>query len=225
MQQNTNSATNVSISKQWEENIRAEELSKLETRDGSKAMTGPFFSDGIVYHYHDTDSKGVTRMHRIRLHHFYWTNKTYDRDLASSYTMAFDQYIFDRDAQITARKAINAYVEGETATLAENHWDVITTKADLLEEPVEQVLETKAAELEELLEDKLQRQWNEDFSDDNGNKAVLDAFAKTDMANVLGDDFKQTLWAYSILKVYDYNVTEVETDFLPKFVKIGRAHV
>lgn len=91
----------VSVSKKLEENFRTDAFSRLVTMTMEKSRTGPWYSEAIVYHYHDIDDEAESRCYKTRMSHLYYDNKL--RKQAASNVKHLDWVLCDRNWQ---RKAL-----------------------------------------------------------------------------------------------------------------------
>lgn len=89
--------SSVSISRKLEENFRKDDFSKLITMTMEKSRSGPWYSEAIVYHYHDTDAEAESRCYKTKIPHYY-----YDKELrkrAGSNVSHLDNLFYDRNWQ------------------------------------------------------------------------------------------------------------------------------
>lgn len=89
--------SSVNISRKLEENFRKDDFSKLITMTMEKSRTGPWYSEAIVYHYHDTDAEAESRCYKTKIPHYY-----YDKELrkrAGSNVSHLDNLLYDRNWQ------------------------------------------------------------------------------------------------------------------------------
>jgi hypothetical protein len=93
--------SSISISKKLEENFRTDDFSRLVTMTMEKSKTGPWYSEAIIYHYHDIDDSAESRCYKTRLTHLYYDNKL--RKQASLNVKHLDFILYDRNWQ---RKAM-----------------------------------------------------------------------------------------------------------------------
>jgi len=93
--------SSISISKKLEENFRTDDFSRLITMTMEKSRTGPWYSEAIVYHYHDIDEEAESRCYKTRLPHLYYDNKL--RKQAALNVKHLDHILYDRTWQ---RKAM-----------------------------------------------------------------------------------------------------------------------
>jgi hypothetical protein len=93
--------SSISISKKLEENFRTDDFSRLITMTMEKSKTGPWYSEAIVYHYHDIDEEAESRCYKTRLPHLYYDNKL--RKQAALNVKHLDHILYDRTWQ---RKAM-----------------------------------------------------------------------------------------------------------------------
>jgi hypothetical protein len=96
-----NKGSSISISKKLEENFRTDDFSRLVTMTMEKSKSGPWYSEAIIYHYHDTDDSAESRCYKTRLPHLYYDNKL--RKQASLNVRHLDFILYDRNWQ---RKAM-----------------------------------------------------------------------------------------------------------------------
>lgn len=96
-----NKGSSISISKKLEENFRTDDFSRLVTMTMEKSKTGPWYSEAIIYHYHDIDDAAESRCYKTRLTHLYYDNKL--RKQASLNVKHLDYILYDRNWQ---RKAM-----------------------------------------------------------------------------------------------------------------------
>ena len=93
-------------SKDFKKRHRRDDFMHLSTQDGHSSRTGPYYSEAIIINYHERDKKRTRgRAYKTRLRHIYDIDKKYDKDLKSGRvarnTLAFNQIMYDRIAQIT----------------------------------------------------------------------------------------------------------------------------
>ena len=93
-------------SKDFKKRCRRDDFMHLSTQDGHSSRTGPYYSEAIIINYHERDKKRTQgRAYKTRLRHVYDIDKKYDKDLKSGKvarnTLAFNQVMYDRIAQIT----------------------------------------------------------------------------------------------------------------------------
>lgn len=93
--------SSINVSRKLEENFRTDDFSRLVTMTMEKSRTGPWYSEAIVYHYHDIDEAAESRCYKTRLSHLYYDNKL--RKQASSNVKHLDWVLCDRNWQ---RKAL-----------------------------------------------------------------------------------------------------------------------
>jgi hypothetical protein len=93
--------SSISISKKLEENFRTDDFSRLVTMTMEKSKTGPWYSEAIVYHYHDIDDAAESRCYKTKLPHLYYDNKL--RKQAAQNVKYLDFILYDRNWQ---RKAM-----------------------------------------------------------------------------------------------------------------------
>lgn len=93
--------SSISISRKLEENFRTDDFSRLVTMTMEKSKTGPWYSEAIVYHYHDVDDSAESRCYKTRLTHLYYDSKL--RKQASLNVQYLDHILYDRNWQ---RKAM-----------------------------------------------------------------------------------------------------------------------
>jgi hypothetical protein len=91
----------VNVSRKLEENFRADDFSKLVTMTMEKSRSGPWYSEAIVYHYHDIEENAETRCYKTRLTHLYYPKDL--RKKAAAYVKHLDWILMDRNWQ---RKAM-----------------------------------------------------------------------------------------------------------------------
>lgn len=96
-----NKGSSISISKKLEENFRTDDFSRLVTMTMEKSKTGPWYSEAIIYHYHDIDDAAESRCYKTRLTHLYYDNKL--RKQAALNVKHLDMILYDRNWQ---RKAM-----------------------------------------------------------------------------------------------------------------------
>jgi hypothetical protein len=89
--------SSINISKKLEENFRADDFSRLVTMTMEKSKKGPWYSEAIVYHYHDIDESAESRCYKTRLTHLYYDNKL--RKQASLNVKHLDHILYDRNWQ------------------------------------------------------------------------------------------------------------------------------
>lgn len=89
--------SSVSISRKLEEVFRKDDFSKLITMTMEKSRTGPWYSEAIVYHYHDTDSEAESRCYKTKLTHYYYSNAL--RKKAGENVSNLDNLLYDRNWQ------------------------------------------------------------------------------------------------------------------------------
>jgi hypothetical protein len=90
-------SSSINISRKLEAVFRKDDFSKLITMTMEKSKKGPFYSEAIIYHYHDIDESAESRCYRTRLNHLY-----YDKDLraqASKNVKSLDHILYDRNSQ------------------------------------------------------------------------------------------------------------------------------
>ena len=93
--------SSINISKKLEENFRADDFSRLVTMTMEKSKSGPWYSEAIVYHYHDIDDSAESRCYKTRLSHLYYPDKL--RKQAALNVKHLDHILYDRNWQ---RKAL-----------------------------------------------------------------------------------------------------------------------
>jgi hypothetical protein len=93
--------SSINISKKLEENFRADDFSRLVTMTMEKSKSGPWYSEAIVYHYHDIDDSAESRCYKTRLSHLYYPEKL--RKQAALNVKHLDHILYDRNWQ---RKAL-----------------------------------------------------------------------------------------------------------------------
>lgn len=96
-----NKGSSISISKKLEENFRTDDFSRLVTMTMEKSKSGPWYSEAIIYHYHDIDDSAESRCYKTRLTHLYYDNKL--RKQAALNVKHLDYILYDRNWQ---RKAM-----------------------------------------------------------------------------------------------------------------------
>lgn len=65
----------ISVSEALEQNFRKDAFGKLMTVDGDKSATGPYYSEAILYHYHDTEALTDSRCYRTDFPHLYYSKE------------------------------------------------------------------------------------------------------------------------------------------------------
>lgn len=96
-----NKGSSISISRKLEENFRTDDFSRLVTMTMEKSKTGPWYSEAIVYHYHDIDDAAESRCYKTKLTHLYYDNKL--RKESALNVKHLDFILYDRNWQ---RKAM-----------------------------------------------------------------------------------------------------------------------
>lgn len=96
-----NKGSSISISKKLEENFRTDDFSRLVTMTMEKSKSGPWYSEAIIYHYHDIDDSAESRCYKTRMPHLYYDNKL--RKQAAINVRHLDFILYDRNWQ---RKAM-----------------------------------------------------------------------------------------------------------------------
>jgi hypothetical protein len=146
------SGSSISISKKLEENFRADDFSRLVTMTMEKSRTGPWYSEAIVYHYHDIDESAESRCYKTRLSHLYYDTKL--RKQASLNVRHLDHILYDRNWQ---RKVLQRGLLKIQRTIAadqeEQQEDLERTKATQVSDTVLREAEEnpqKAAEKERI---------------------------------------------------------------------------
>ncbi len=127
------------VSTQLKAVFRKDDFMRLNTVDGGKAKTGPYYSEAIVYHYHDTDVKSKTRCYKTRLRHIYDIDKDFDNAYKAGKltqnTVDFNTLMFDRHAQIKVLErvipAINTAWNDNEAAQALNTEQGVRIKKEL----------------------------------------------------------------------------------------------
>jgi hypothetical protein len=89
--------SSVNISRKLEENFRKDDFSKLITMTMEKSRTGPWYSEAIIYNYHDTDAEAESRCYRTKINHYYYSKEM--RKRASSNVSHLDNLLYDRTWQ------------------------------------------------------------------------------------------------------------------------------
>lgn len=87
----------VNVSRKLEENFRVDAFSRLVTMTMEKSRTGPWYSEAIVYHYHDIDEEAESRCYKTKLSHLYYDNKL--RKTAGLNVKHLDWVLWDRNWQ------------------------------------------------------------------------------------------------------------------------------
>jgi len=86
----------INISKKLEANFRKDDFSKLVTITAEKSAKGPYYSEAIVYHYHDTDIDAPSRCYKTKLKHYYGS---ISRKEATHQVSLLDNLLYDRNWQ------------------------------------------------------------------------------------------------------------------------------
>jgi len=115
--QQSGKQNSVNVSKKLEENFRTDDFSRLVTMTMEKSRTGPWYSEAIVYHYHDIDESAESRCYKTRLSHLYYDTKL--RKQASANVKHLDWVLCDRNWQRKALQRGLLLIQTATAEMKE----------------------------------------------------------------------------------------------------------
>jgi len=115
--------SSINISKKLEENFRSDDFSRLVTMTMEKSKSGPWYSEAIVYHYHDIDDSAESRCYKTRLTHLYYPDKL--RIQSALNVKHLDHILYDRSWQ---RKALQRGL-----LLIQNAVETHTTQKDQIQ--------------------------------------------------------------------------------------------
>lgn len=96
----------VSLSRDYKRHFRRDDFMLLSTQDGDCSATGPYYSEAIIFNYHERDAgRKKGKVYKTRLRHIYDIDKKYNHDfkkgIVARNTLAFNQIMYDRISQIT----------------------------------------------------------------------------------------------------------------------------
>ena len=98
-------APEVSLSRDYKRHYRRDDFMLLSTQDGDSSPTGPYYSEAIIFNYHERDAnRKKGKVYKTRLRHIYDIDKKYNHDftkgIVARNTLAFNQIMYDRISQI-----------------------------------------------------------------------------------------------------------------------------
>lgn len=98
---------NLNISQQLEDNFRADAFTRLRTITPDTDPKGPYFSECIIYHYHDTDVDHPTNSYQLEMEHLYYSKELQNK--ARLYVESINRTMFDRTAQLHVIRDISRH--------------------------------------------------------------------------------------------------------------------
>jgi hypothetical protein len=172
--------SSISISRKLEENFRTDDFSRLVTMTMEKSRSGPWYSEAIVYHYHDIDDSAESRCYKTKLPHLYYDNKL--RKQAGLNVKHLDQILYDRNWQRKAMQRGLLMIQrsvAETAALKKKDLEANRGRKDVETAKEQAENSPKSQERRKAMEEMLERAKRE-IAEDKGKIAKGAAGALSD---------------------------------------------